>query len=446
MLVQFIVENFRSFKEETTFSMVASPSREHENHLIDTFDGSILRTAVVYGGNGSGKSNLIKAVKTLRDMVLNSAEYNGDRQLNPDIYLLEPHPNPTAFEIIFFLNQAYYTYGITFNNDTIVNEWLWKRTESNDTDSTVLFDREGKNTLNELATNAIKQPEKAPAGFLDALVFGLKANQCFISVLAKNDYPEFLELVGWFKRIFIVDPRTRPYGFERQMVEDDAFLKFAQNAMTRADMGIAEFYMEERKLPEDDTKLNSIQLVKGPEIYRRGTPKIVWDTGTVYWNGTNLVELSPKFQHGTVPFGLDKESEGTQRFYSLLHIIYLFWQEQQAIPPVVLIDELDSSLHTHLCRKIVEACLAGKAGQLIFTTHDTNLLRKELFRRDEIWFTEKRPKGSTELYSLVEFLPTLHSTDDATLEDDYLKGYYGGIPFGGDPERLKRDFTQLANE
>ena len=447
MLVQFSVENFMSFETETTFSMRASPSdTTHPDHVCEPGHekgGPLLRAAALYGANASGKSNLIKAIAFARNLVVEGTRY-GDRLYPQPFRLSDAREKPSRFQFIFRTEGILYEYGFVLDNERIHEEWLFGTQNTPRAKEKKFFERttdeKGKSRVEFGAGLKIRGEQDKQ--FLQFIAQGTRGNQLLLPETAGRDVTPFMPVFEWFIKLFFVSPdaveNSNPsYAFARTGYDD--YLSLLQSAGTNISK------ITTKKVPIDfDKEYHHLPLPKRKSI-RDGLAQSRRAGGefTYIQNAGNDLDMLAVDEEGVVSrietiverthkngeavvFAIDEESDGTRRLlYLLLYLKYL----QQVTDAVVLIDELDRRLHTLLSRTFLQLALSGpnRNCQLIFTTHDTNLLDLDLLRRDEIWFVEKDNGGASQLYRLAEF----KIRPDLKIEKGYLSGRFGAIPLTG---------------
>ena len=417
MLVEFSVANFLSFKNRVTFSMVASNDTElQESNVVQTEKHRLVKSAVVYGANASGKSNLLSAIRFMRRMVLTSSK---DTQANEEIdvtrFLLSTDcdEKPSTFEMVFLHNQTQYRYGFEVDQKRIHSEWLFSVPTTKEAE---YFVREGtKITVN-------------PARFKEGkgLEERTRENALFLSVCAQFNGEVSKTLLAWFQNLRFVHG-VAPLRLMDVTVDRLKEPKQKQRILdiTRvADPGIVDFSLREEKIIVTLDELPKAM----PEEMKKDLVK----------DGVTRIELKTTHRKldgegkdaGAELFDLEKhESSGTQRLVKLAGPLL----DTLETGKVLVVDELDARLHPLLTRLIVNlfnSAANRSNAQLIFATHDAGLLTNTIFRRDQIWFTEKGPTGASSLYSLVELKGV---RKEASFGKDYILGKYGAIPFIGDP-------------
>lgn len=387
MLVQFTVKNFMSFKDEVTLDMTAINSyKEHEYNLIDLGGKEkYLPVASIYGANASGKSNFLNAFNTFRTVIRESMNHEPPLNKCYKPYFFQEQKENIFFEYVQIIDEIEYKYGFEYNETEIVLEWLYsKKLETN-----------RQTTLLERTTDSIK---------LGASVSG--ECEIYASLIPKNTlalsfFQKLLLKTNIFKIVF--------QGIDKSISQNSTFYE-----------GYDSFMLLKRVIDQNKKQL----LVFLKEI----------DTG--------IVDIDYEEKNGNTEFfayhtGIDQtryrlplheESTGTNKCISIFTVIKVVLDSNM----ILFIDELNAKLHPLLTKYIVDLFYTAKdsSAQLIYTTHDTTLLDKRFFRRDQIWFVEKDEHGCSELTSLAEF----KVRNDASFEKDYLGGVYGAIPFSSDKE------------
>ena len=422
MLIEFNVENFKSLKKEQTLSMEAATTLDDlDYNLIDFKDQAdkdyqLLKSAALYGPNSSGKSNVLDALMRLKNLVLHSHEnQKGDDLLHePFRFDKECVDEPTRFDITFIKDDIKYNYGLSYTEEKVIEEYLYYYPKGR---KSQIFERK------DTARFKFNKDEKEQ----EMIKGRTRKNVLYLSSSTQFNYDKTERAFDWFKeRLNGIGPGEHPELTEftyKKYDGDETSKKRIQKALKVADFGISGIKGDIKTIPVDEIK------DLPPELKELGLS----DEGELKAMEIQTVhELEDT--EGSLPFFL--ESEGTQRFFSLIGPII----KELETGEVLVLDELDTKLHHSLNKFIVELFHDPgdnpNGAQLIFTTHNTNLLDQDLFRRDQIWFTEMDPKkGSTDLYSLVEYSPR----KDKDIEKGYLVGRYGAIPFLGDEKILKEE-------
>ena len=424
MLIEFTVGNYRSFKEPVSLSMVASKlvsqdQQLDENTIFEPPGGPrLLTSAVIYGANASGKSNLVDALDLMQLLVLDSArraQATGGIPVEPFGLSTETVTRPSYFEIAFRTSTGTrYRYGFEADRERVHREWLYHVPTIREA---LLFEREGdqarlgaafkegrglaeKTRPNALFLSVVAQFNGRTAGlisnwFLDAeIISGLDDQAARLETLSIwHDPPGFTEIASFLKSL--------------DLSIDDVRLEVDPREVARVQDAMPEYFASKGE-----------HVIPG--AYRVKTLHRTYDAAG-----------QPA---GSAVFDLDRqESEGTRKLFALSGPLLA----ALASGTPFVADEFDARLHPIMTRKLVELFNSrqtnGLGAQLIFTTQDANLLDNRLFRRDQIWFTEKDLQGATHLYSLAEFRGV---RNDSSFGKDYIKGRYGAIPFLGDLGRL----------
>ncbi|NJN68205.1 MAG: ATP-binding protein [Chloroflexaceae bacterium] len=438
MFVEFSVENYRSFKERVTLSMVAANNIRSRSEALDEHDEhkvfsagpglELLTSAAVYGANASGKSNLIRGLDFMRMFVLNSSRETQITEAIPvEPFLLSTatEDQPSLFEIVFLTDDTQYRYGFAVHRQGVVSEWLYRLGKSREMR---LFERD----RDAIKVNARNFPEG------QELEKRTRPNALFLSVVAQFNGRIATRILRWFNRLIVntgIDDRALSLFFAVTSFEQSSYREDIEQFIRRLDVGIERFLTERRPalfaIPKNMPKelaafvetLN--QRIKGPEQIRIRT----------FHRRFNAAD-QPQDE---VLFDLEEqESEGTQRLFVLAYPFLRTLRQGS----VLVIDEMDARLHPNLVTELIRLFHSVKTNpnqaQLVFTTHNTNLLSAQLFRRDQVWFVEKSRRGASDLYSLVEYRTDNQKIvrNDAPFEKDYVMGRYGAIPFIGNLDEL----------
>jgi AAA15 family ATPase/GTPase len=416
MLLQFSVDNFRSIKDNMLFSMLAST--EDNDNSIEMGEDRILRSAVLYGANASGKSNLLKAMSRMRALVLNHTKVSQsvDRLTHEPFKLNSSTENAsTTYEIIFFIDNKRYRYGFENDSTTIYAEWLFEK-ESRKESKLFYRDAEDEFYVNPTRFKEGKGLEEKTLN-----------NHLFLWKCDSENGKISQAILKWFFNFNMIDGyENRGYiDYSRKELSNDNFKQDIINLVQVADLGIDDMSTHEEEVSTD--MLDTMQLpkaIKDELVVKGGLMKV--ETSTVHKKFDKVNN-----EIGSVSFELDKdESIGTQKFFAMSAPILDTLRNGK----ILIIDELDASLHPILTMHLIEMFhnkeTNQKNAQLIFATHDTNLLQTDLFRRDQVWFAEKDRYGATSIYSLLEYKYSTRKTTNK--EKNYLNGRYGAIPFIGE--------------
>lgn len=420
MLVNFTVKNYRSFKEERTFSMEASSIEEHEASVIKIGNRRLLPLTIIYGANSSGKSNLIMALGVMRHVVKESVRLNESDPLLYDPFALDEisRSAPTLFEAQFIQGENRYRYGFEYTKKEIVSEWLYENRLGEE--EVELFVR---------SKDVIEVSEKAfPEGRGKEDL--TNANRLFLSLVA--------QLKGEKSNVVMacVGECNMVSGIETDRYENFTFEMFMEhlNGADEAQAFFKELQLGFNSFSVKKTDITTEKLASLPELKRQQVEKEMSThtfvdaitTHNIYNEDGHVVREDDFYSD-------DMESDGTKKVIELSGPIF----DTLINGKTLIVDELDAKLHPLLTRNIVLLFMDPKrnkhGAQLIFATHDTNLLDLSVLRRDQIWFAEKDKVESTDIYSLVEFEEDGQEepNNKHDIERNYIRGRYGAIPFIG---------------
>lgn len=438
MIIRFTASNFLSFKEETEFNMLTSDAKRHSHHVYNHQNVAILRAAAIYGANGAGKSNLIKAIGFLKNLALGENILTSYQQFKLTKELID---NPSELGIEFEMNGVIYAYGISFNYEQILNEWLYKVTVGRDDE--LIFERHtDENHVNKLHFSEKYLQTEKDKYFLEFYEKELLPPTASFISSTKNDHFEEIQLIKhWFEhKLVFVLPDFRPAEMFGSLFMQPDLRHLYSKMMALFDTGLQKIDFKKYTLEDANFSLVNTKKRESLERFFKENPKkIQIDTKSksvhIYSYENEKIVISELIGfHGegdnTVEFSLEEESDGTIRILDFLSIFFLLSIDDT----VFIIDEIDQSIHPSLLKSFLKNLmdLTNTKGQIIFTTHESNLLDLDIFRQDEIWFAEKNKEGATQLYSLADFKPRY----DLDIRKGYLNGRFGAIPFLGDLEKL----------
>jgi energy-coupling factor transporter ATP-binding protein EcfA2 len=425
MLISFSVSNYRSFGEEQVVSLVANGRhKDHPDHLraIPGTDEHLLPVMALYGANAAGKSNLLRALSDLQWAVC--------YQRAPTLPTFMHKGGDCTMEVQFLAGGRVLIYGLQWSKGGIAQEWLVERQKER---RTPVFERvtgadgEAQVLLGDAAGH--------PSDRLKALAMvGARKDHPFLRVLRDNlnlgARGEAINLaITWLDALIVVFPSTHIEFGRAQLSTHTNLRSLVGEFLREAGTGVAELTLEEREIQQGELEKFGVGISIAnrvgpgePFVYHlpRQYASIVLhqNNGRLHQNLVTVRALHPHAE-GQITLPIEEESDGTQRMIELLPLLL-----QSSVPSVVLIDEIDRSLHPQLSKHLVRQFLKLPGlRQLIFTTHDLNFLDTDLLRRDEIWFAEKK-EGATELYSLADF----KVRKDLSIDKAYLQGRFGAVP------------------
>jgi AAA15 family ATPase/GTPase len=419
MVVEFTVGNFLSFHEQRTVSFKAEGISELKENLISVDKGKykLLPSIVVYGANSSGKSNLIRAMNAMKSFVLNSVKLNKSDSLVYVPFLLSNEKDaPTYFEMVFLSNAGErFRYGFSYTEKAIVDEWLYI---GNVRKEKTLFLRTEEGIGVDDSFEEGKGKEEVT-----------NDNRLFLSLVAQlggNISNQVMDCFGCYNVISGVEDDKYANFSKKIIFEKSEGWEDVQSFFQALKLGFTDIEVVERSYESSESPMNVAPELR--EEFRKQKEKGKWfSTETVHnrydKNGNIIDRISWPYE--------SFESEGTKKIISISGPIF----DTLRVGTLLVIDELDAKLHPLLTMEIIR--LFNNRGtnpnnaQLLFATHDTNLLSSNLFRRDQIWFTEKDKMEQTDLYALhnVVLPDRTKVRNDANLEKNYLRGRFGAIPF-----------------
>ena len=433
MLKRFSIENFLSYQKESSLDLTAGRTEFHSSHVYDFKKTKLLKSAIIYGANASGKSNLIRAMDYAKDIITENLKKIDTQK---KYFRLDKNSinKPTQFEFELEINGKFYSYGFSaiLHNKKIEEEWLYEIGKSS---PELIFERElNQIELGKLLNNkAIKDRFKIYADDMKN-----QSHQLFLSEIADKDLDNekvkiLNEIYNWFdKKLIILYPNTK-YGNLSSIGSDDNLSKIFRKHLKVFDTGIVDissieedFEQTFKEFPKeikiDIEKDLAEEQDKNKKVILRGSNGLF---ATIYKDKNDELKIQ---KLGLVHskeiddiFELQDESDGTKRLFDLIPLITKFNDDY-----TIVVDEFDRSLHPMLTKAFFELFYKenSKKSQLIVTSHESTLLDLELVRRDEIWFAEKDKNGATKLFSLNQFKERY----DKKIEKAYLVGRYGAIP------------------
>ena len=409
MILEFSVKNFLSFKEKVTFSMLANSNKGLDDNYVEYNDKKILKTSAIYGANASGKTNLFQILTSVIYMLRNSNNFNMNSELPiaPFQFDKKTIHKPSEFEIKFLAENIRSVYGFVADTDKIYEEYLYYYPSGRETK---IFDRTN--------TNEYSFPQK-DGRILNDIASKNAKNKFFIATATNWNY----EQTKVPYKFLTVDINTfnnlsglRDSAIKEYLKNDKELKSFTLEFLKKSDFNIEDYKVLETDVPED-------LLATIPDYIKAGINM-----------KEKLKVFTAFFKHigSDIELSYEEESMGTQIVFCFIPFIMDALNNKK----IVIVDELDKSLHPYLVEMIVQMFndfnINKNGAQLIFNTHDTNLLKLNILRRDQIWFTEKdHNNGISDLYPLSDF--SVRKTEN--IERGYMLGRYGAVPF------IKNDFN-----
>ena len=418
MLIEFKVKNFRSLRNEQTLSLVATKDKSLQE--LNTLPSGIkaapllLRSAAIYGPNAGGKSNLLKALQYMRAIVLESASVMQPGQvfnLQPFRFGATAIAQPTEFEVTFVLDGVRHQYGFELTAQRITKEYLlvYKAFKPQQWFERHYDQASGKDVYD--FGTGLKGPKTVWEG-------ATRPNALFLSMAVQLNSEQLSPVFAWFVNQLTVFNEITPLGqhVAVEMLRNPVGKRAICDFLTSADISISDIEVVTRKV---SGKAVHVDIAAGKTEVHNEEQEI---SELLFHHATD---------QGKAVFSLGDESMGTRNLLFLSGPVL----DILARGTTLVVDELDSSLHPLLVRRLVELFHSPSdntnGAQLIFTTHDTSLLDPELFRRDQIWFIEKDRDQASKLYPLSDFSPRKNEA----LERGYLMGRYGALPFFSEIEK-----------
>jgi len=419
MLINFKVKNFRSIKDEVILDMQATKDKtSKEQAVFEVGKIALLKSTAIYGPNASGKSNIIKAFSVFYKMILESMlRSNMNINLPNEYFKLnsETENKPSFFEMKFLIDDKVFFYGFEIDKKKICAEWL-KQEKGNK----ILFERtEQEIKFNKYFKEATATLKKQTA-----------ERVLFLSILAANNGEISKSVVNLIQKMNVIS------GTQRGNTLDFSFSRFLGNSkvsermkefILKADFGVVDIKASQKMI-------SAKQVQNIPDKFKE----------VLFKEDSKIAERSLKFFHkkyntngeevGNEPLDFfAEESDGTQQMFALSAPFIDTLENGK----VLFIDEIDASLHPLLCQYLISLFNSkeknSKNAQLIFTTHDISLLKEELLRRDQIYFTDKNKIGATELFSLSD----ISERKGVDFAKRYLEGRYDALPYLSDFEDLR---------
>lgn len=426
MLLSFSVENWRSFKEKTELSLLAGRERQHSERLLSIPNSKekALPVALMYGGNGSGKSNFFKALVFLKNLVTKGTAPGRPIPVEPFRLAQETLSQPSCFSLAIQIEETRYFYYLALDRSGICEERLERSSTGK---KEVLYIRTGQ----KFHLGKVFQKN----AFIKYVCQGTRANQLLLTNAMEQNVEELKPFYEWYlHQLVLIAPDTR-FDFPQSVTQLTPLLEQMNRMLPLLDMGISRIAFREMP-PGAVTVPEEVRLRVLDELGENGYIRVFDALQRQQWffsqrQGELVVYKLVSYHRCSdgreMEFDLKDESDGTNRILDLLPAFLAMFQA--SLQRVYFIDELDRSLHSQLTRYLLEIYLQsireGAKNQLVVVTHDTLLMDQNLFRRDEIWLAERSQAGDTRLASLQQQKNIRYDKD---LQRSYLQGGLGGAP------------------
>lgn len=421
ILLRFTVENFRSIATKKTISFVPLSIKDGpRTNIAQCNTTKYLKTAAIYGANSSGKSNLIRAIGAMRTIISSSVQINETDTLLYDPFLLQQSTTsaPTKYEIEFITNNTHYVYGFSNNEYRICEEWLTHITDTHKAIPLFIRTLEGIGIDENLFKEGKNLEERT------------NNNRLFISLVGQLGGQISNSLIAFFSTklnvISGLDTDSYRIHSEVMLEQNRPICNSIRGFFSQIQLGFSDIFTREHDFDISDIPSDFPKELKG-KIVKTLTGKKQIEVFSIHG-----IYDDKGIRVADYPFQFDKmESEGTKKIFDLAGPIF----ETLNRGTILVIDELDAKMHPLISQEIVSLFNDPQRNtnnaQLIFTTHDTNLLSARLLRRDQIWFTEKDDLERTDLYNIMQIILPDGSKPrgDGNIERNYIRGRYGAIPY-----------------
>lgn len=439
MILIVTIENLYSFMEETEISFVAGKSTLHSEQVSRAEkrdDISVLKAGIIYGANASGKSNIIKSVSMIQKIALSGIP---KKYVEP-FKLTATNNRPSKVELEFKVGKKFFAYGAEFTIRGIVEEWLYEITSRADRE---IFTRKVTAEGNEFTFGTVNGDTET-LQLLKFISQSTPITDSFLSEYIKRNgkgLPLINDVYGWMKEsLKIIFPDSRYEGISIRAEKDKDFAVATKSLLEYFNTGIVD--IRRIKVSKEDVDLPK-ELIS--ELLSEAEPNknfvIASPTdSTIYFFETDSDGITVIYKQNAIhrtenndeiPFEMSEESDGSIRLLDFIPMLI----DLRLNESVYLVDEIDRSMHPMLSKKLLEYYFKHLSNerdtQLIFSTHESNLLDLDLIRADEVWFVEKGHEGASHLTSLAEYKPR------EDIRKGYLQGRYGAIPFFAPVSSLK---------
>lgn len=427
MLLNLTVENWKSFRDPVFFSMIKTRERQHSVRVpwVESYDVGILPTAAIYGGNASGKTNLFSALSFVKKFVVRQRAPDEGTGVTPFLLEDDARTGLTKFSVrVLTSNDVAYELSFSLDEKRVDEEKLIKVEGGHEQ---ILYHR--KAGRKDPALNLSLGDDRKRLKFIFE---GTQDNQLFMANSIYQKCDAFRPVYDWFARTLILIGPTARYLAPEKYVTDARMAEM----LRQLDTGVVELGSNDAAIGDLNLPGQTMELLRKDLLGEKTAATLENSSGSRFMftkaadGGVLVKELVTRHQKvdsKPMDFHLSQESDGTRRLMDLLPAF--LDMSSPSSRRVYVVDELDRSLHTLLTRSLIEyylgCCSASSRSQFIFTTHDALLMDQRLLRRDEIWVTERKGDGSSDLFSFSEYKD---ARKDKDIRKSYLQGRLGGVP------------------
>lgn len=433
MLIRFQVKNLYSFEEETEFNLLTNDSEHLPHHKKHCNGVDFLRLSAIYGANASGKSNFVRAIGLLQNIVKKGKIID---EVSDYKFKLsgEALTKPISLAIELLSNSKMYYYTLTFDEKKILNETLVETFK--DKEDRIVFERSLTNERQEIPFIESEVKNEKERMFLELLSDKLLSKDelllTFLTQKYPNEYADIDNVFSWFSDVLIVlNSNFKIRGIAHKFDKHDSIVKFVNTFIPTLSTGIQRIEVQKKEIQGDSDDMKHLKdNIKDDQeqLFTNMNPDtgeeitfVMEENDKIFAKRIFTEHLDKEGHKVFFPFGW--ESDGTKRLLEYTPLINGVINAEV----VFVVDEIERSIHPMMIKELIKKISSDTSaqGQLIFTTHESCLLDQEILRTDEIWFTQKDKGGATHMYSLSDF----NISNTANIEDGYLNGRYGGIPF-----------------
>lgn len=433
MLIRFQVKNLYSFEEETEFNLLTNDSEHLPHHKKHCNGVDFLRLSAIYGANASGKSNFVRAIGLLQNIVKKGKIID---EVSDYKFKLskEALTKPISLAIELLSNSKMYYYTLTFDQKKILNETLVETFK--DKEDRIVFERSLTNERQEIPFIESEVKNEKERMFLELLSDKLLSKDelllTFLTQKYPNEYADIDNVFEWFSDVLIVlNSNFKIRGIAHKFDKHDSMVKFVNTFIPTLSTGIQRIEVQKKEIQGDSDDMKHLKdNIKNDQeqLFTNTNPDtgeeitfVIEENDKIFAKRIFTEHLDKEGHKVFFPFGW--ESDGTKRLLEYTPLINGVINAEV----VFVVDEIERSIHPMMIKELIRKISSDTSaqGQLIFTTHESCLLDQEILRTDEIWFTQKDKGGATHMYSLSDF----NISNTANIEDGYLNGRYGGIPF-----------------